>query len=144
VDWLERQAAHGRSKLLVPELLSLEETLFKWSQDDPKAAWIRAFWQLVQELRWGIGTFWAPQYDTDPRAAKAMFAASVCGNGPLYLSEANARLGAHRMCFPKRVAISPTIHQLVGHSSDVNSASFSPDGTKVVSEQVDKQAVPCV
>ena len=98
-DWLERQSAHGRSKLLVPELLSLEEALVKWSQDDPKA-WIRALRQLVQELRWGIGTFWAPQYDTDPQAAKAVFAASVCGNGPLYLSEANARLGAHPCASP--------------------------------------------
>ena len=41
------------------------------------------------------------------------------------------------MCFPKRVAISPTIHQLVGHSRTVNSASFSPDGTKVVSGSKD-------
>eukprot|EP01043_Picozoa_sp_COSAG02_P033365 COSAG02_NODE_2273_length_9263_cov_10.296377_1_plen_780_part_10 len=136
-DWLERQAAHGRSKLLVPELLSLEEVLVKWSQDNPKA-WIRALRQLVQELRWGIGTFWAAHYDTSPARARAMFVANVCGNGPLYLSEANARLGAHRMCLPMRVAISPTIHQLMGHSDDVNSASFSPDGTKVVSGSHDQ------
>ena len=136
-DWLERQAAHDRSNLLVPELLSLEEKLFKWSQDDPKE-WIQAFWQLVQHLRWGIGAFWAPRYDTDPKAARAMFAANLCSNGPLYLSEANARLGAHRMCLPMRVAISPTIHELMGHSWCVNSASFSPDGTKVVSGSWDR------
>eukprot|EP01044_Picomonas_judraskeda_P042232 COSAG03_NODE_21637_length_301_cov_2.995050_1_plen_75_part_01 len=37
------------------------------------------------------------------------------------------------MCFPMRVAVSPTIHQLMGHTGSVRSASFSPDGTKVVS-----------
>jgi len=122
---------------LVPELFSLEEKLLKWSQDDP-SQWIRALWQLVKELRWGIGTFWAAHYDTSPARARAMFAANVCANGPLYLSEANARLGAHRMCFPMRVAVSPTIHQLMGHTDIVSSASFSPDGTKVVSGSYDQ------
>jgi WD40 repeat protein len=136
-DWLERQAAHGRSKLLVPELFSLEEKLLKHSEDDP-SPWIRALWQLVKELRWGIGTFWAAYYDTSPARARSVFAANVCANGPLYLSEANARLGAHRMCFPMRVAVSPTIHQLMGHTDSVSSASFSPDGTKVVSGSEDK------
>ena len=75
-DWLERQAAHGRSKLLVPELFSLEEQLFKCSQDDP-SPWIRALWQLVKELRWGIGTFWAAHYDTNREFARATFAANV-------------------------------------------------------------------
>ena len=42
------------------------------------------------------------------------------------------------MCFPMRVAISPTIHQLMGHSDAVSSASFSPDGTKVVSGSWDQ------
>ena len=42
------------------------------------------------------------------------------------------------MCFPMRVAVSPTTHQLMGHTSDVRSASFSPDGTKVVSGSGDK------
>eukprot|EP01043_Picozoa_sp_COSAG02_P098872 COSAG02_NODE_35006_length_475_cov_0.898936_1_plen_131_part_10 len=69
-DWLERQGAHGRSKLLVPELLSLEAVLVKLSQGDPKA-WIRALRQLVQELRWGIGAFWAAHYDTSPARARA-------------------------------------------------------------------------
>ena len=136
-DWLERQAAHGRSKLLVPELLSLEEALVKWSQDDPKA-WIRALRQLVQELRWGIGTFWAAHYDTSPARARAMFVANVCGNGPLYLSDATAKLGPKSMCLPARIAISPAIHQLVGHASSVTSASFSRDGTKVVSGSNDQ------
>ena len=136
-DWLERQAAHGRSKLLVTELLSLEEALVRWSQDDPKA-WIRALQQLVQELRWGIGTFWAAHYDTSPVRARAMFVANACGNGTLYRSDAMAKLGPQSMYLPARIAISPTIHQLVGHRSTVSSASFSPDGTKVVSGSHDK------
>ena len=136
-DWLERQAAHGRSKVLVPELLSLEEVLVKWSQDDPKA-WIRALRQLVQELRWGIGTFWAAHYDTSPARARAMFVANVCGNGPLYLSDATAKLGPKSMCLPARIAISPAIHQLVGHESTVTSVQFSPDGLKLASGSADK------
>ena len=136
-DWLERQAAHGRSRVVVAELLSLEEKLYKWSQDDRKE-WIRAFWQLVQHLRWGIGAYWAPHYDADPTTARILFAINLCANGPLHLSEANMRLGAHRVCLPVRVAISPTIHQLLGHRSPVNSASFSPDGEKVVSASGDK------
>ena len=42
------------------------------------------------------------------------------------------------MCLPARIAISPAIHQLIGHASPVTSASFSPDGTKVVSGSTDK------
>ena len=42
------------------------------------------------------------------------------------------------MCFPMRVAVSPTIHQLMGHTTIVTSASFSPDGTKVVSGSGDQ------
>ena len=42
------------------------------------------------------------------------------------------------MCFPMRVAVSPTIHQLMGHTNYVSSASFSPDGTKVVTGSRDK------
>ena len=132
VDWLERQATHGRSKLLVPELLSLEEQLYKWSEDDTKE-WVRPFWQLVQHLRWGVGAFWAPQYDINPKIARATLAANLCSNGPLYLSEANTKLGAHRMCLPMRVAVSPTIHRLMGHGSVVTSVQFSPDGLKLAS-----------
>eukprot|EP01043_Picozoa_sp_COSAG02_P048365 COSAG02_NODE_4743_length_5032_cov_7.739307_1_plen_544_part_10 len=135
-NWLERQAAHGRSKLLAPELLSLEEKLFKWSQDDPQE-WIRAFWQLIQHLRWGIGAFWAPHYDTNQTIARAMFAANLCANGPLHLSEASTKLGTHRMCLPMRVGISPTLHQFLGHTGSVMSASFSHDGEKVVSASED-------
>ena len=137
VDWLERQAAHGRSKLLVPELLSLEEHLLHLSQYDP-SEWTRGFWLLVQHLRWGIGTFWAPQYDTNPNAARAMFASNLCANSPMYNSEIDRRLSAQKLCLPARIGVSPTIHQLVGHSSFVISASFSPDGTKVVSGSNDK------
>ena len=32
-----------------------------------------------------------------------------------------------------RIAVSPTIHQLLGHTRTVHSASFSPDGQKIVS-----------
>ena len=42
------------------------------------------------------------------------------------------------MCLPARIAISPAIHQLIGHASPVTSASFSPDGTKVVSGSYDQ------
>ena len=44
--WLERQAEHGRSKQLVPELLELEERLREWSGEGPDD-WRRGLWQLV-------------------------------------------------------------------------------------------------
>eukprot|EP01051_Picozoa_sp_SAG22_P031348 SAG22_NODE_12648_length_434_cov_1.997015_1_plen_137_part_10 len=47
-------------------------------------------------------------------------------------------MSAHRMCLPRRVGISPTIHQLLGHSEAVKSAQFSPDGLKIVSSSMDK------
>ena len=39
---------------------------------------------------------------------------------------------------PHRVAISPTIHQLVGPSRAVRSAQFSPDGTNIVPASQDQ------
>ena len=44
--WLERQAQHGRSKLLVPELLALEEQLLGCTQQEHVAEWVRVLWQL--------------------------------------------------------------------------------------------------
>ena len=139
--WLERQAQHGRSKLLVPELLALEEQLLGCTQQEHVAEWVRVLWQLVQHLRWGIGTFWAPNYDSAPDTARAMFAGNLCRNSPLYLSAAASRLGPHRMRLPARIAISPTIHQLLGHSDCVMSAQFSPDGLKIVSASGDQTGV---
>ena len=137
LEWLERQAAHGRSKLLVPELLLLEERLLKWFEDNP-SEWTRALWQLVQHLRWGIGTFWAPHYDINPNTARSMFASNLCENSPMYHSEVDQRLSTQNMCLPVRVGISPTIHQLVGHTSEVTSVQFSPDGLKLASGSDDE------
>ena len=137
VEWLERQAAYGRSKVLVPELLSLEERLLKWSEDNP-SEWTRALWQLVQHLRWGIGTFWAPHYEINPNTARVMFANNMCVNSPMYHSEVDRRLSTQNMCLPGRVGISPTIHQLVGHGDYVTSVQFSPDGLKLASGSFDK------
>eukprot|EP01048_Picozoa_sp_COSAG05_P019263 COSAG05_NODE_2972_length_2450_cov_68.754573_1_plen_651_part_10 len=139
--WLERQAKQGRSKLLVPELLSLEAQLrkhFDGDQADGVQHWLGGLLQLVTHLRWGIGTFWAPHYETNPDTAKGMFGANIPVISPLHESDASAILGAHRLCLPARVDISPTIHQLIGHSDAVSSASFSPDGTKVVSGSGDQ------
>jgi hypothetical protein len=135
--WLERQGEAGRSKLLVPELLELEERLQAWTREGVDD-WLRCLWQLVQHLRWGVGTFWAPHYNTSPEVARGMFAANIPVTSPLHLSDAAARLGPHQMCLPLRIGISPTIHQLLGHSGWVNSVNFSRDGQKIVSASSDE------
>ena len=134
VRWLERQAEHGRSRLLVPELLALEDGLFAQHENE---SWLHGLWQLVQHLRWGIGEFWAPHYDTSPDTARSMFAANILATSSLHGSAGLADLSAHRMCLPRRVGISPTIHQLIGHGGAVTSAQFSPDGQKIVSASSD-------
>ena len=68
-SWLERQAEQGRSKLLLPELLSLEAKLRPLVDSEASNgmhSWLHGLLQLVQHLRWGIGVFWAPHYDTNP------------------------------------------------------------------------------
>eukprot|EP01051_Picozoa_sp_SAG22_P002774 SAG22_NODE_127_length_18798_cov_11.748757_6_plen_237_part_00 len=101
--------------------------------------WLHMLWQLVQHLRWGIGTFWAPHYDTEADTARGLFAANIVATGPLYRSAASAKFGGqHRLCLPMRIAVSPTIHQLIGHGNAVNSAQFSPDGQKIVSASWDE------
>ena len=137
-----RQAEHGRSKLLVPELLSLETELhkrFDSEQVDDMNSWLRGLLHLVQHLRWGIGTFWAPHYDTNPDTARGMFGANIPVVSPLHQSDATVTLGVtQRLCLPARIGISPTIHQLIGHSGEVLSAQFSPDGQNIVSASDDK------
>ena len=139
--WLERQAEQGRSKLLVPELLSLEAQLHQHLDDEQADSvhnWLGGLLQLVTHLRWGIGTFWAPHYDTNPSLARSMFAADILVTSPLHRSAAESELGPHRLRIPPRIAISPTIHQLVEHSDAVNSVQFSPDGQNIVSASDDK------
>ena len=141
-SWLERQAEQGRSKLLLPELLSLEAKLRLLVDSEAwngMHSWLHGLLQLVQHLRWGIGTFWAPHFDTNPTYARSTFAANFCVTGPLHHSDVQVALAPHqKLCMPHRVAISPTIHQLVGHSDWVSSAQFSPDGTNIVSASGDK------
>eukprot|EP01051_Picozoa_sp_SAG22_P006717 SAG22_NODE_449_length_10399_cov_43.159515_8_plen_1444_part_01 len=137
--WLERQAEHGRSKQLVPELTMLEEALkTRVGESATSNNWLHMLWQLVQHLRWGVGTFWAPHYDTTADTARSMFAANIVATGPFYRSAVSAKLSQHRLCLPMRIAVSPTIQQLIGHSSEVMSAQFSPDGQKIVSASGDK------
>ena len=140
-SWLERQAEQGRSKLLLPELLPLEAKLRALVDREAwngMHSWLHGLLQLVQHLRWGIGMFWAPHYDTNPRHARSAFAANICVTSPLHNSHAQFKLGPHRLCIPPRVAMSPVIHQLVGHSDWVVSAQFSPDGTNIVSASYDQ------
>eukprot|EP01046_Picozoa_sp_COSAG06_P083734 COSAG06_NODE_30604_length_535_cov_23.107798_1_plen_153_part_01 len=89
-SWLERQGLHGRSKTLVPELLELEERLQAWTREGVND-WLRGLWQLVQHLRWGVGTFWAPHYNTSPEVARGIFTANILVTSPLHLSDAAAR-----------------------------------------------------
>ena len=80
-SWLERQAEQGRSKLLLPELLSLEAKLRLLVDSEAwngMHSWLHGLLQLVQHLRWGIGTFWAPHFDTNPTYARSTFAANFC------------------------------------------------------------------
>ena len=67
-----------------------------------------------------------------------MFAANIPVISPLHKSDATSTLGvAHRLCLPPRIGISPTIHQLIGHTSGVTSAAFSPGGENIVSASWD-------
>ena len=145
VKWLERQAEHGRSKFLVHELSALDDCLQELyacvqmgEAVHENSSWLHGLRQLVRHMRWGIGTFWAPHYDTSPDTARVMFAANILATSPLHGNARLADFSAHRMCLPQRVRISPTIHQLIGHGSAVNSAQFSPDGQKIVSASDDK------
>eukprot|EP01043_Picozoa_sp_COSAG02_P119624 COSAG02_NODE_56302_length_286_cov_0.812834_1_plen_91_part_10 len=80
-------------------------------EDATRNNWLHALWQLVQHLRWGIGTFWAPHYDASPDTARGMFAANIVATSPLQGTTGVANMSAHRMCLPRRVGINPTIHQ---------------------------------
>ena len=100
--------------------------------------WLHAFWQLIRHLRWGVGAHWAPRYDTDANTATKAFVENIAVTGPLHWSDAVAKLSPLRLILPPRVEISPTIHELIGHDSNVQTASFSPDGQKVVSASSDK------
>eukprot|EP01050_Picozoa_sp_SAG11_P046772 SAG11_NODE_24116_length_378_cov_0.444444_1_plen_104_part_01 len=84
--------------------------------------WLFILRQLVQHLRWGIGAFWAPHYDTEPDTARGLFAAHILGTSPLYNSGASARLSQHRLCLPIRVAISPDGQKIVS-ASGINASA---------------------
>ena len=108
--WLEQQAEHGRSQLLVPELLALEEQMRARTRDDDDddqaraRGWLHGLCHLVQHLRSGIGAFWAPHYEASPQTARGMLGANVAADSPLHLSPAVAQLRTQQLlCLPLRV-----------------------------------------
>ena len=139
-SWLLRQATHGRSKMLVPELLALEASLGRCEPamtDEPREPQLQGLLKLTTDIRWGMGSFWAPRYDASAETAKALFVSNFPVTSALHDSHVQKQLGSHRMCLPPRLNISPTIHEMLGHSGDVNSVSFDGTGSRIVSGSED-------
>ena len=130
--WLERQAEHGRSRRLVPELQALEQVLRTCAGGAAATAELHGLYKLVQHLRWGVGTFWAGRYDRDPPAARAALEKNIPVAGPLHQSPASLALSRHWLTMPPRLEISPALHELRGHSNTVASVAFSRDGGRGV------------
>ena len=147
--WLEREAEAGRSKLLVPELLALEEALRRRcgaaSAAMPGEEWRGALHDLVHVLRWGVGEFWAPHYDhgAGGTKARALLGANVPVTSALSRSAALECLSPSRplLCMPLHVGpelADPTIRQLTGlHCGDVHSVCFNASGQRLASGGAD-------
>ena len=136
--WVERQAEHGRSQLLVPELRDLELALQALAESLPPHERVHGLWQLVRGCRWGMGAFWAPNDSQgDREQARQQFQYNLLDVGPWHASAALARFGPERLRFPLRDDISPQLHALRGHSEGVSSVAFNHDGTQIVSGSED-------
>ena len=125
--WVRRQVDAGRKPVLASELLRLEGGLLEMKERG--AGWYGDLHAFVRVLRWGVGRF-----DDLVRMGAEMPCTSVW-----YASHGCVALNQYHLArMPGRVDIDSTISELRGHTSYVNSASFSPDGTRVVSASWDE------
>ena len=140
--WLELQAEHGRSKRLVPEMWALADALRRSDGGGSHALDTHrgGLSELATALAWGVGTHWAPLYDTDAEAAKARFWWNTVATSCLHASPAKRRHSRAILRLPPRLAIDRTRLVLRGHSGSVRSACFSADGRRVVTGSDDKTA----
>ncbi|XRB25467.1 EF-hand domain-containing protein [Pseudoscourfieldia marina] len=132
--WLKRQMDAGRRGVLVVELLRLEKVLLEAKQklvDDATGlvATEESLHAFVRVLRWGVGTY----------SQAGLIAANVPCTSVWYQSPGQSVLTSCTACLPARVDIDATIlNNMKGHSRDVNSASYSVDGTRIVSASDDE------
>ncbi|XRB01759.1 dynein assembly factor [Pycnococcus provasolii] len=133
--WLKRQMEAGRRGVLVVELLRLEKALLeaktKLANDATVLmATVESMHTFVRVLRWGVGTY----------SEVGLIAANVPCTSAWYQSPGQSVLmGAMSACLPARVDIDATIlNNMTGHSEYVTSASYSADGTRIVSASQDK------
>ncbi|XRB25343.1 EF-hand domain-containing protein [Pseudoscourfieldia marina] len=133
--WLKRQMEAGRRGVLVVELLRLEKALLeaktKLANDATVLmATVESMHAFVRVLRWGVGTY----------SEVGLIAANLPCTSAWHQSLGQSVLiGAMSACLPARVDIDATIlNNMTGHSGGVTSASYSADGTRIVSASQDK------
>ncbi|XRB25260.1 EF-hand domain-containing protein [Pseudoscourfieldia marina] len=133
--WLKRQMEAGRRGVLVVELLRLEKVLLEAKEklvDDATGlvATVESLHAFVRVLRWGVGTY----------SKVGVIAANLPCTSAWYQSPGQSVLtGAITACLPARVDIDATIlNNMTGHSDYVTSASYSADGTRIVSASWDQ------
>ena len=136
--WLERQAEQGRSKLLLPELLSLEAKLRLLVDSEAwngMHSWLHGLLQLVQHLRWGIGTFWAPHFDTNLQPIFVSCSIYICSQFLCHPTLCTIVTLSCTSATPKALACHTRVAMARQPST---TAQFSPDGTNIVSASGDK------
>ncbi|XRB11979.1 EF-hand domain-containing protein [Pseudoscourfieldia marina] len=133
--WLKRQMDDGRRGVLVVELLRLEKALLDAKEKladyaTGLVATVESLHAFVRVLRWGVGTY----------SQAGLIAANLPCTSAWYQSPGQSVLmGAMSACLPARVDIDATIlNNMTGHSEYVTSASYSADGTRIVSASQDK------
>ncbi|XRB15424.1 EF-hand domain-containing protein [Pseudoscourfieldia marina] len=133
--WLKRQMEAGRRGVLVVELLRLENALLEAKEKLADYATglvttVESLHACVRVLRWGVGT----------HSQVGVIAANVLCTSAWYQSPGQRVLSSctPSLCIPARVDIDATIlNNMNSHSLGVTSASYSADGTRIVSASDD-------
>ncbi|XRB03834.1 EF-hand domain-containing protein [Pycnococcus provasolii] len=132
--WLKREMDAGRRGVLVVELVRLEKALVeakgKLSNNATDLVTVESLHAFVRVLRWGVGTY----------SHVEMIAANLPCTSAWYQSPGQSVLtGAPCASLPIRVEIDATLlNNMQGHDESVSSASYSADGTRIVSASRDK------
>ncbi|XRB02980.1 EF-hand domain-containing protein [Pycnococcus provasolii] len=132
--WLKRQMDAGRRGVLVVELLRLEKALLEAKENladyaTGLVATVESLHAFVRVLRWGVGTY----------SRIGVIAANLPCTSAWYQSPGQRVLSSCTACLPARVNIDATIlNNMKGHIFAVTSASYSADGTRIVSASYDR------